>query len=126
MQSIDDSCNPNNIQGVLVYAEEVYLPRKHRSRHQIHQVSQDVTIVKRVNEVSICDLIDLKLKQKYHFSGTFKKLVDTLQFMEKCLESDVFLYMACGMMVSNPSEGLKLFDEMVKQGKVRIVLRLLV
>lgn len=68
----------------------------------------------------------MKLKQKYHFSGTFKKLVDTLQFMEKCLESDVFLYMACGMMVSNPSEGLKLFDEMVKQGKVRIVLLLLV
>lgn len=38
--------------------------------------------------------------------------------MENCLQTDVFLYITCGMVVANPDEGIKLFNEMVDQGKV--------
>ena len=58
------------------------------------------------------------IKSTFHITSTFKRLVETLQFIEHCLESDVFLYMACGMMVSNPEEGLRVMDELVSQGRV--------
>ena len=38
--------------------------------------------------------------------------------MEQCLKSDLFLYVACGLISSNPESGLKLFDDLVKEGKV--------
>ena len=41
--------------------------------------------------------------------------------MEQCLKSDLFLYVACGLISSNPESGLKLFDDMVKEGKVQII-----
>ena len=63
------------------------------------------------------------MKEKYEISGTFKKLVEVIQFMDKCLSSDVFLYMACGMVNSNPEEGMALFDKMIAQGKVGCGLR---
>ena len=40
--------------------------------------------------------------------------------MEQCLKSDLFLYVACGLISSNPESGLKLFDDMVKEGKVQL------
>ena len=46
---------------------------------------------------------------------TLKNIKDSL---ENCLQSDVFLYITCGMVVANPDEGIKLFNEMVDQGKV--------
>lgn len=45
-------------------------------------------------------------------------MYETLNWMENCLQSDVFLYITCGMVVANPDEGIKLFNEMVDQGKV--------
>ena len=38
--------------------------------------------------------------------------------MERYLKSDLFLYVTYGMVQSNPEDGLRLFDDMVKNGKV--------
>ena len=38
--------------------------------------------------------------------------------MERYLKSDLFLYVTYGMVQSNSEDGLRLFDDMVKNGKV--------
>lgn len=52
IERIDDTSNINNIQGIVLYIEEVYLAKKHQSRrHSNRQVSQDIVILNRLDEV---------------------------------------------------------------------------
>ena len=58
------------------------------------------------------------MKNQYDLKDSYRHIYETLSFMEQCLKSDLFLYVACGLISSNPESGLKLFDEIVKEGKV--------
>ena len=60
------------------------------------------------------------MKKAYDLKDSYRHIYETLSFMEQCLKSDLFLYVACGLISSNPESGLKLFDDMVKEGKVYI------
>ena len=56
------------------------------------------------------------MKAQSGSSNAFHALYDALSMME--LKSDLFLYVTYGMVQSNPEDGLRLFDDMVKNGKV--------
>lgn len=58
------------------------------------------------------------MKAQSGSSNAFHALYDALSMMEHYLKSDLFLYVTYGMVQSNPEDGLRLFDDMVKNGKV--------
>lgn len=107
---------------VLLYVDEVYLRGKHhrQRRSAMHNTQLEMKVNDMIHLVFMNSCHDLQLRA-HGTSDSFRNIYRTLCFADQYIQSDMFVYLTYGLMYSNPTEGLKLFDEMVEQHLVLVV-----